>query len=217
MNVPENWKAFGNWNWEQIRKHNVAVTTPHDLQSQNLSVVLRLQKDCALQIYSDLQQDIPSDILEKIIAQPYEGYHFTLQWTPSISPDKEQKLSSRLKELNFDIPTSGTMVHPVLGKAGILGIVDDQTAKILEELRSKIYEVFTSLNISAGLLPDFFPLGYVSLSRYSAPFTDMDFEALKAIEAKSKNPIQFESILLGKIDKFITLERSEIIWERTCR
>ncbi len=214
MNVPKNWRALGEWNWDQMIKNNVDVTSSENLYSQTLSLVLRVNNEYGKTINSNLRKHLPTELSDKIIIQPSEGYHFTLQWTSEeLLDDLQEKLLSAIKEVKIHVPSSSTLVYPVVGKAGILGIVDDSTAQQLEQLRQNFYDIFTSMGVAIGMPPKFFPLGYISLSRYNSPFSDQDFSMLKSLEAKSAEPIQFESILLGRMDKFLTSQHSEIIWE----
>jgi hypothetical protein len=170
-------------------------------------------KTC-LKIYDSLQKIVPDSLKSKVFFQPFEGYHFTLQWTQS---DKQLDLDIKglIQDLNKALtefsPLKGTINYPLFGKAGSMGwfetIKNDEFTKIRQAIKS----IWEKHHLELGFKENLYDLAYISLTRFTNLLTDKEKYLLKELKTWEIEDVVLDEIWLSYANKFMNPAKTEVI------
>jgi hypothetical protein len=206
MQFPKKWQhLLDEEYYQKIKETNVRVfdkTTVDDLVA--ISLIVRIPKEVQYEIYTTLQKIVPESIKPKIIFQPKEGYHLTIQWAPNTEQLKfDEDFDFYIVDiLSKYLPLKGDLYYPFFGPAGLGGILKTKEDNEFKGLRIEATELWKKLGMTVGY-KDNFALAFASFTRYLDTFTDEEKELLKNIPAQ-KVAVELSKASLVLNNKFVT-------------
>lgn len=208
MEISDKWQEFIKKQQDHIRQSGVDLVDPTQLKADYkvLTLVFKIDDDSAKKIDAYLKAAIPENIKDSLILQPYQGYHFTIQWTPdNATPNLVADISKILSQTPaFD----GNLVFPFAGHAGFMATLQPNLEPRFKKLREELESVWSDHNLKLGLAQANYEIIYSSLSRYKSQFSVQ--EAID-IPLQSIPGIVFNEAQLVMADKFMNPENSDII------
>lgn len=216
MDLSDSWKTLLEEHWRHIKTGNVDLLSLRDISSKKrtLGLIFKVPEGTSKTIYGYLEKTIPEHLKKQIAIQPWEGYHFTIQWSPE-KPLRSKDVSQIGKDLQILLaefsPIKGNLLFPFFGKAGLLGIFKTEADKEFPHLRQAVNKLWKSFGLPLGVPPKYSDLAYLSLTRYKKSFTPKDKQFLKNLSVNKTPRIAFSEALLVLNDKFMTPENTETL------
>lgn len=220
MKLLPSWDALLKEHWEQIKTSNVVRPDSYK-PSQNtrtLGLLFKIPPESSQKIKDRLDKTIPNPLKKKILLQPWQGYHLTVQWSPERETTKikmgqfTKTLESYFSKIS---PIRAKIVFPFFGVVGLLGLLKTEKNREFLEIRKRANEVWKSFGLTLGAqgyLEKYPDLAYLSLSRYIDIFNSREKNLLKNLQVSQVKNVYFDEALLVLNDKFMTPEKTEILY-----
>lgn len=199
---------------EYLRINNVGIFPISDnkVTIQTPSIIIRLEED-KFEINKVLYDLVPAKLHDKLLIQPPEGFHLSLDWFPAEQYNQEianqliPKLDTIAKNLKIFI---GHLVLPIAGSHSIWAGVDIQTSNTLFPLRQVVAQAMSNLGLTSKTNPDRYDLFHVSLARYVKPLNLEEKEQLISIKPISFN-VNINNLEFALTDKFANPKQSKTL------
>lgn len=218
--LPSNWDKLLREHWQQIVLKNVDVFDVKEEPKRNLGLVFKVPLNTSRKIKNVLDEIIPESLKGRILFQPFQGYHFTIQWS---SEEYHRKinmalLKKELMEIFSELsPIEGQILFPYFGKMGLLGIFKTKRDRELLVIRQRVYQIWQDLGLPLGFPQKYYDLAYLSLSRYAGKFTKAERESLRNLPKQEIPEVRLTKTILVLNDKFMTPENTEVLKELVLR
>lgn len=218
MDLPFLWRKLLDDHWSQIKPGNVVEfdTYKPAQKTRSLSLVFKISSETSQKIRNSLDEIVPDSLKKRILFQPWQGYHLTVQWAPG-EEIKNKSLNQFVKELERIFlkvpPIEGEIFFPFFGAVGLIGFLKTKTDREFLEIRDKVNKIWASFGLSLGAkkhLEKYPGLAYLSLSRYTGGFSLKEKHLLKNLPTNRPQSVCFKEALLVLNDKFMTPENTEI-------
>ncbi len=220
MQLPISWDRLLENHWKQITTENVTIFDKSSLKlkERTFALVFKIPIEASKEIKRTLSQSIPKHLKEKFLFQPYKGYHFSIQWCheEELKGKEISDISAKFRNLlSKTNPIKGDFIFPLFGKAGFMGMLKTRTDQDFLLLREKVNKVWSSLGLPLGVPPKYSELAYVSLTRFNKVLTDKEKRLLKNLRVEKIPDIVLDEATLVLNDKFMTPEKTEILYKLT--
>jgi len=215
MKLLVSWDKLLKDHWKQIESDNVVEFNAYKLsqETRTLGLVFKVPPKAGQKIRNSLDEIVPDSLRGRILFQPWQGYHFTVQWSPK-EKVKDKNLDQIIKGLESLLsefpPIKGEIVFPFLGLLGFLKTKDNRE---FSEIRNEVNKLWSSFGLSLGAkkyLEKYPGLAYLSLSRYTGSFGCEEKQLLKNFPTDQPQSVCFKEALLVINDKFMKPENTEI-------
>lgn len=214
MDLPNNLTRVLDEHWDHIQNYNVDTFDPKLANSgiRTVSLVFKISDGASKKIAEALEK-IPDDLKKEMVFQPYQGYHLTIQWFPEehLSLVNERFFKDLLEVFAGFKIINGSLVFPLLGRAGLLGTIKTETDLEMSHIRSEVNGVWKKYNLPFGLDPKYEGLSYMSLSRFVAELTQEEKFFLKEYPQQEIPGIALSQARLVLNDKFMTPENTKVL------
>lgn len=214
--LPKDWEKLLADHWQTIQKNNVDLYEVQKLKkpARALSLVFKVPSPVNKKILQRLQQIITFPLTSFITFQPYQGYHFTIQWAPENEAEKLDLVSfiSELKQAlkNFN-RIKGKILFPFFGRAGLMGMFKTENDDEFLKIREKIEPVWQQAGLTLKFGQEFYPLAYLSLTRYPTLMTSEAKPGFKNLPTQKVEDVSLNSVLLVLNDKFLTPRSTRVL------
>ena len=161
-----------------------------------------------------LVENIPQNLRSKLLFQPAEGFHFTIQWSPEeylTKIDIETLLSELKNILNNFSPINGNLFAPFFGRAGLFGMLKTETDLEIPKIRSKVHQLWKKFGLPPGLNLKDYDLAYISLVRYLGKFNQDEIKQFKDISLKKISNVILSEARVVLNDKIMNTNKTKIL------
>lgn len=213
---PSAWLRLFEEHKPNIGSGNFVLYHPDDERNKKrtLAVVFKVSDINSDKISDILDKTIPATKKEKLLFQPRQGFHFTIQWAPEECLSQinlSEYLPKIKKTLNKFPPIKGSLYLPFSGSAGLYGLLKTKSDDEMLKIRKDIHLLWKEMGLTTGLNPKKYDLMYISLVRYLPSFNQNDYKKLKEIPIKIIPNITLNEVRIVLNDKFMTPEKTQIL------
>lgn len=216
MKFPKKWRHLLDEYSKTIEHTNVQVFDPSTINKLiAISLITKLPTAVSQQIHHTLQQQIPKQFQPKILFQPPEGFHFTIQWTSNEDLFKIDTAQFEYQIVDLFMkyfPIIGDLYYPFFGPAGLGGILKTKTDVEFKNLRTEVLPIWNSFGLTQGYSANL-ALAYVSFSRYIDTFTKEESQLLMNLPTQIIKNVSLDNLLLVLNNKFVTSDVSVVLSE----
>jgi hypothetical protein len=216
MEYPKSWQRLLEEHHSDIESGNLALYNPADSKNQTrtLGVVFKVADETSESIAKLLHDKVPTTLKDKIIFQPANGFHFTIQWAPEeyLNKVNVDLLWERIQQsLTPYSVIQGDLSFPFVGRAGLFGLLDTKTNDDMLSIRQAVHKIWEAFNLPTGLNPKDYDLAYISTARYMTSFTQAEIAELMTIKPEVIEGVKLDEVRLVINDKFMTIENTPIL------
>lgn len=197
-----------------IKTGNFTIYNSEKNKKRTLGIVLKVPARTSKQIKNALLKNIPLEVRSKILFQPPEGYHFTLQWTPEryLRSMDVNIFTQKLRDLlQHYYPMEGNLYLPYFGSTGLYGIFKTKPDNGVLQMRQDIHKLWGQFRLPTGSNSQNYDLMYISVARYIERFSPGEVEKLGKLYAYEIPNIILNEVSVVVNDKFMTSENTKII------
>jgi hypothetical protein len=200
-----------------IDSGNFVLYNPDDERNKKrtLAVVFKVSNTDSDKISDILNKTIPAIEKEKLLFQPRQGRHFTIQWAPEefLSQINLAEFLPNIKNILSKFPPIRGSLHlPFSGNFGLYGILKTKSNDEMSIIRKEINLLWKEIGLPTGQSSKkSYDSAYTSLVRYLQPFNQNDYKKLKKIPIEIIPNITLVEVWIVLNDKFMTPKKTQIL------
>ena len=213
--IPKNWKNNIEGQWKFLEENGAILLTEKETKTRTLSVTLLPNPDDKRKINEKLLSVLPEQIDEYVVLQPWEGYHFSVQWVSKENLKNEDVsiLADSIKsDLKGEGEIRGKMIYPLLGKKNLFGIFDVETTDRLMNMRSKLENIWQEKGWKVGIPEGAYEMAWMSLARFKKKVPDNLIRELKSLEPITEDLV-VNTVRISINDEFLTPDKTKVLGE----
>lgn len=199
-----------------VRKNGFYLTNPAQIQKQpkTLSVLLQPTKEYRRKLFEFVRDAVPAELRSKIILQPYEGYHVSVQWSKEFTNTKVAIFCKNIDKVAKTLPLVKTHVFGLYPSDNNFFFVLKTDVNV-SEIRSQVSKVMEQNN-AIPKLPGNLSIIWMSVARIVKPFTKEEIElSISKLGKKQFIDMYLSQLVVAKSDPFFDRKHSEILFEQT--
>jgi hypothetical protein len=213
--IPEGWRNNLEGQRQFVEENGVVLLTEKEVETITLSVVLLPSLDDRKTINEKMRDALPERLNEYVVWQPWEGYHFSVQWVLKENlkgMDLETLVDSIKSSLNTEDAIKGKMIYPLLGKKNLFGIFNAENANHLVNMRNKLGSIWQEQDWKIGIPEGAYGLAWMSLVRFKKEIPDDLIRELMDLKPITSD-LTVDTVRVSINDEFLTPNKTKVLGE----